>query len=163
MSELIKQEREDLPRNIYDILMHKVSPDVRDELLKYITSNNEIMIPISIFKTILPPLEALVRYLKEYLHMTYHEISKSINRDDRTIWVTYRNSLSKYVEFSIDKIHHIPLSVLSDRTFSVLEHLSLHLKNKYGYSTKQIATLLDKDESTIWSVQNRAKKKSKDF
>ena len=165
MPELTKQEREELPNKIYDIVMHKLGDEVRDIVLDYLAkekaSKKELQIPISIFKTILPPLEALVRYLKEHLGLRFHEIAQKLNRDDRTIWVTYRNSLSKYVEFSIDDTLQIPLSILADRNLSVLEHVSKYLKENYNYSNKKIAALLDKDESTIWTVYHRAKIKCK--
>jgi hypothetical protein len=35
-------------------------------------------------------LESLVEYLKEERNMTYHEIALLLNRDDRTIWTTYK-------------------------------------------------------------------------
>jgi hypothetical protein len=167
MQELMKKEGEDLPNQIYDIVMHKLGDDIKDIVLKYLAEEKahkkEIQIPISIFKTILPPLEALVRYLKENQKLRFSEIAQKLNRDDRTIWVTYRNSLSKYVEFTIDETIQIPLSVLADRNLSVLEHVSKYLKESYNYSNKKIAILLDKDESTIWTVYNRAKIKCQNF
>lgn len=163
MQELMKKEREDLPNQIYDVVMNKLGDDIRDIIFEYLskTSKDEILLPISIFKTILPPLEAVVKYLKENLGMRFTEIADRLHRDDRTIWVTYRNSLSKYVEFEIDYTLQIPLSILADRSLSVLEHVSRYLKDNMGYSNKKIATILDKDESTIWTVYHRAQIKVK--
>lgn len=161
MQKLMKKEREDLPNQIYDIVMHKLGDDIRDIVLDYLAKEKaykeDILIPLSIFKTILPPLEALVKYLKEKRNLKFHEIAKKLSRDDRTIWITYRNSQSKYVEFSaFDKIM-IPLRIFYNRNLSILEHLTVYLKEQYGYSNKKIASLLDKDESTIWTVYHRAK------
>ncbi len=54
----------------------------------------------------------------------------------------------------------IPLRIFFDRKLSVLEHLVLYLRENRSNSNKEIAMLLDKNESTIWTAYTRAKKKS---
>ncbi|MFC1728656.1 hypothetical protein ACFLZ7_04320 [Nanoarchaeota archaeon] len=53
----------------------------------------------------------------------------------------------------------VPLSLFRDRSISVLEALSEHLKDKKGLSYHEIAVLLNRDDRTIWTCYNRAKKK----
>lgn len=43
----------------------------------------------------LAALEALVVYLKDSQGMTYAQIAKLLNRDDRTIWTTYKRAKQK--------------------------------------------------------------------
>ncbi len=57
---------------------------------------NIILIPSSIFKDRnLSVLESLVEYLHTTENMTYHEIAKLLNRDDRTIWTVFNRSSKK--------------------------------------------------------------------
>jgi hypothetical protein len=55
----------------------------------------QIKIPLSIFKDQeLSSLEALVRFLKN-LDMTYAEIARLLNRDQRTVWTVYSRAKNK--------------------------------------------------------------------
>ena len=55
-----------------------------------------VSVPVWVFQDrSLSVLEVLVKYLKEKLEMTYHEIAVLINRDDRTIWTCYNRSKKK--------------------------------------------------------------------
>ena len=53
----------------------------------------------------------------------------------------------------------IPLSVLLDRKVSVLEVIVEFLKEKLHLSYHKIAVLTNRNDRTIWTVYNRAKKK----
>lgn len=132
----------------------KLSPE---QLLKQL---EEIQIPISIFKTNLAPLESLVKYLKENLNYSHKKISFLLNRSNKTIWSSYNSAIRKKTEkFIIKKPKFLtPLSVFSNRKFSILESLVSYLKSQQ-LSFKQISNLLQKDYRTIWTVYNRAKKK----
>lgn len=52
----------------------------------------------------------------------------------------------------------IPSDIFRDRSLSVLEVLVEHLKDK-GMSFHEIAELINRDDRTIWTVYNRARKK----
>lgn len=57
--------------------------------------DSKVYVPLSVFEDrTVSILEALVEYLKDKRHLTYHQIAKMLNRDDRTIWTVY-NRLSK--------------------------------------------------------------------
>ena len=57
---------------------------------------SEIFIPLNILlDRSLSVLEVLVEYLKEKLHLTFHEIAVLTNRDDRTIWTVYHRAKKK--------------------------------------------------------------------
>ena len=57
---------------------------------------NEQLIPVSIFKKPrLSPFEAIVKYLKEEEKLTYRQIGKLLNRDERNIWTVYNRAKKK--------------------------------------------------------------------
>ena len=58
-----------------------------------------------------------------------------------------------------DRVILIPLSVFLDRSVSVLEAVSEYLKDSKKFSYHEIAVLLNRDDRTIWTCYNRAKKK----
>jgi len=134
----------------------------KEELMSLYEGVEEINIPLSIFSHNLSPLEALVKYLKENLHLRYHEIATKLNRDDRSIWKTYQQSKTKSespFEFTKDKIF-IPISIFKNRNLSILENLVVYLKNDLNVQVKEISHLLNKNTSTIWTAYNRARKKT---
>lgn len=123
----------------------------------YNTSEN---IPLNAFTVDkISVLEIVVKYLKEQQGKKYSEIAKLLNRDDRTIWTTYNNSIRKYPKkLDISGSVHIPISIFSDRKKSVLESLVIFLK-KQGYSFTEISVLLKKDYQTIYTSYKRGDRK----
>jgi len=57
------------------------------------------------------------------------------------------------------RISSIPISVLRDRSLKPLEAIVEYLKDIQGLTYHEIAELLNRDDRTIWTVYNRAKKK----
>lgn len=119
-------------------------------------------VPLTAFSTnLLSSLEIIVKYLKEELSKTYHEIAVLLNRDDRTIWSTYNNSLKKLK----GRLHNkpcavfIPLAIFSSRKHSVLESIIIYLKDNLGYSFSRISEILIKDYQTIYTTYKRGKAK----
>jgi len=56
----------------------------------------EIRIPLKIFRDRnFKPLEAICRYMKDELKLSYHEIALLLNRNDRTIWTCYHRAKKK--------------------------------------------------------------------
>ncbi len=53
----------------------------------------------------------------------------------------------------------VPLSLLRDRSVSILESIVKYLKEKKKLTYHEIAVLLNRDDRTIWTVYNRARKK----
>ena len=58
-----------------------------------------------------------------------------------------------------EQIVNIPISLLKDRALSVLEILVEFLKDDLHYTYHEIAELTNRDDRTIWTVYQRAKKK----
>lgn len=55
--------------------------------------------------------------------------------------------------------NHIPITLFSDRTLSVLEHVITYLKEQHKLRYKEIAMMLNRDQRTVWTTYQRAKKK----
>ena len=121
-----------------------------------------IPIPISALQnTKLGPLEVIVKFLKENKELSYHEIAQILGRDDRSIWATYRNAKKKQPEpLEIGKTKYsIPAKHFADRSLSILEHITKYLKDYFSLTYHQIAVITKRNDRTIWTVYNRAKKK----
>ena len=151
----------------------------KDELLKLATRINTYLekehtvskeelygrqetVPLSIFSQKLSPLEALVKFLKENKELAYHKIGTTIGRDERGVWVTYRNAKRKMEgQFTIpEQDILIPLTIFT-KDLSILEALVTYLRDKKEMRGSKIASLINKSTSTIWTVYNRAKAKDK--
>ncbi len=120
-----------------------------------------LMIPSSILRERkLGIMEAVVKYLKEEFHLTYHQVAVFLRRDDRVIWATYNNALRKHKEKLQPSEPNvwIPLPVFSDPEKGPLEAVSIYLKDSSSMSFKQIGDLLSRDNRVIWTVYNKRKK-----
>lgn len=132
----------------------------------YIPSSSiqeNLFVPIYIFSNGLSGLEAISKYLKEVSNLRFCDIARLTNRDDRTIWDAY-NSAKKKSEgsFFVEKYQFsVPISIFNNRTLSVLENLAVYLKEELHLRYCDIAILLNKDQRTVWTAYNRAKKKRK--
>ncbi len=136
-------------KNIYDITRHEIP------------AKKEISIPAGVFANdALSSLEAIVKYLKEELKIRFSKIGKLLNRSSKTIWATYHNS-SKKMPSSFGLISRdilIPVSAISNRSYSTLESVVGFIKN-LDYSNHEVAEMLHLDDRTIWTIYDRVKKK----
>lgn len=60
-----------------------------------------------------------------------------------------------------DTLDSIPIEVLQDRNLGLLQSVTVYLKDKRNLTFHDIAKLLKRDDRTIWSTYNKAKKKLK--
>jgi len=85
------------------------------------------------------------------------------NRDERNIWTLYNRARTKRSanEPSVRKapVVQIPLSVVTDRSVSILEVVVEHLRDKAHFSNHQIAITLNRSDKTVSTVYMRTKKK----
>ena len=149
-------------RESYDRLRDKYGLSAIELINKF----EEIpLIPVSVFNEKLSSLETVVKYAKENLGLSYKEISKLINRSDKTVWQAHLFSKKKFPEkFAVKASRfNFPITILSDRRLSVLESIVLYLKEEFELSYHKIAVLLERDDRTIWTVYQRAKKKQNEF
>ncbi|MBI2649720.1 hypothetical protein HYX04_00225 [Candidatus Woesearchaeota archaeon] len=135
-----------------------------NELLE-LPSKEETKVPISVFKNdYLSSLENIVKYLRENLLLSFKQIASLTNRNEIALAVTYRNAKKKMeAKFVVEEIspYSIPVSILKDRNISVLENIASYLKDTFSLNYHSIAVLLNRDDRTIWTVYQRAKKKRK--
>ncbi|NOZ81007.1 MAG: hypothetical protein GXP63_05010 [DPANN group archaeon] len=106
-------------------------------------------------------LEILVRYLKDHRQMSFKEIGKIIQRDNRTIWASYHNACQKRQKMQLPKKPqiYIPLVSFADRRLGPAENVIYHLHAKEQIPFSRIAELLRRDPRTVWTAFAHAKKK----
>ncbi|MFC1648275.1 hypothetical protein ACFL1B_02340 [Nanoarchaeota archaeon] len=126
-----------------------------DVFYQDITAPEEQFLPVTVFSQHLSPLQATVRYLKDK-GLTYVQIARLLNRDQRTIWATYAATEKELKQIETDVF--IPASVLANRNLSTLESIVSYLLEQ-GLAIKAIAALLGKDYKTIWTIKSRLQKK----
>ncbi|MBW2971605.1 hypothetical protein KY359_01085 [Candidatus Woesearchaeota archaeon] len=120
------------------------------------------LLPVSIFSnTELSALESIVKYLRENEGMQNTNVAALLGRTPAAVWITYRNASRKSAKRIM--VQHtstfIPTNVVAEKKFSVLESIALYLHQHYGLSYRVIAELLGRDQRTVWTVCNRARKK----
>jgi DNA-binding CsgD family transcriptional regulator len=122
---------------------------------------SELSIIATIFSHKLGVLESLVKYMKENIGLSYIEISKLLNRDQRTIWTVY-NKASKKLKQKIDAkktLVYLPVEIFRNRKLTAFESIVVYLK-KSGMRYSEIAKLLDRDQRNIWMAYSKSVKKS---
>ena len=123
--------------------------------------DEEIFIPCSIFNKKLSSLEAISKYLFENKNLSLKKISKLLNRSNRNIWNAYNKSKKKFSKKLVVKESILlPISILRNLDFTLLENIVCYLKENLELSYHQIAVLLQRDDRTIWTVYQRARKKN---
>ena len=55
----------------------------------------------------------------------------------------------------------VPVKIFSDRKLSILENISMYMKDRFNMSYHEIAIVLGKNDRTIWTVVNRGWRKIK--
>jgi len=125
-------------------------------------------IPFSIFNRDLGALESIVKYMKEELLMDYGSIAYLLGRNVGPVGVTYRRAKIKLsgrlnVPAGSSDKRSIPFEALRANKklrLSVLESLVWWLTVQ-GYDWHDVAAILARDDKTIWTVLDRARKKMK--
>ena len=145
-------KEESLKRRFLDIsnALRKEYGYTKEEL--YSLLGDEMSIPSSVFLVKLPPLQAVVTYLKG-MGLEYGKIAEVLHRSYRAVW----GSAKGPVMFG-DSDYRIPLSAFNNK-LSVLETAVKHLKEHYELRYSKIGKLLGKGQRTVWTVYARAKRK----
>lgn len=120
-------------------------------------------IPLSVLKTsALSSLEAITKYLREDCNLNFREIGELLNRSQFTIASSYKSASTKLAErLSVEPSEYdIPTAIIADRKLSVLESIVSYLKGNFRLKFSEIASLLNLDQRTIWTVYSRARKKN---
>lgn len=143
-------------RELYARLRTKYDPlTVLNEL-----EAGEIFIPLSIFNEKLSSLEVISKYLLENRNLSLKQISVLLNRTNRNIWNAYNRSKNKFPNpLLIKDSKLIPLSISRNLHFTLLENIVVYLKDILNLSYHDAAVCLQRNDRTVWTVYQRAKKR----
>lgn len=167
----MEAKKGDLPQD-FSTIFSKFQAFSNDEKLRLLASlvesmreqqasgKDDITIPIGAFSSTLGSLETIVKYMHENLKLRFVKIAELLGRSSKTIWATYSKACKKMPSpFSISDFSiMVPVSVFADRKYSILESLVSHLKS-LGLQNHKIALLIKRDDSTVWAVYEKAKRK----
>lgn len=104
--------------------------------------------------------EAIVKHMHEK-GKRLGEIAKLTNRDARTIWNAYDSAQRKHKERIITAERpEIPIRIIQDRKYSVLESVVNYLHKELSMTYPQIARALKRDSRTIHTVKKRIEAKN---
>ena len=140
------------------------SPELLDKFAELIKSSaKELSIPDYVFIKKLTLLGSVVKYLKENTGLSYKKIGDLLKRDQRNIWQAYNLSKRKFPSNFSEKESsiRIPVSAIASEKLSVFEAVTAYLKGK-GLSFHEIASVVNRNEKTVWTVYQRVKRKNKD-
>jgi DNA-binding transcriptional MerR regulator len=154
-----KQPEKEVPNELKGFSREQLL-ELLARLAEHLRADKGVHVPVGIFAAKLSPAEALVKYLKEHEQLRYADIARALNRDQRGIWCTYRRAQQKHPQaFAVKPSPHtVPVSLFTERKFSILEHVVRHLRGT-GMPLKDIAGLVNKHPSTIATVHSRVRRK----
>lgn len=153
MTEKSRDELIEALSKVVDLLSKEEKEIIFNKLAK------ENSVPLSIFKSEVSGLGAIVLYLKDVDKKNPKEIAELLNRKVPTIYSTYNKVKNKKIKLDLKSKIDVPLSVFSDRKFSVLESLVFYLKDQRHLSLVEISKLIGKSQSTVKTVYWRYNKK----
>ncbi|MBD3164476.1 hypothetical protein GF323_04700 [Candidatus Woesearchaeota archaeon] len=142
--------------------------DIKNLEQKYRLSYKEILdlaekknigIPLSIFNKKLGSLESIVKYLKENLKLSIREIAFLTARKEQPIRTTYNRARKKLVPELKARGKALPLSIIENKSLSVLESIVAHLLS-YNYTLNQVSSILKRDYKTVWTIRQRINNKT---
>lgn len=130
-----------------------------DEILSL--AKDQVFFPNTIFTRKLTCLESVVKHLKEK-GLSLRRIAELIGRDERNVWNIAKQAAKKHPkQFAPgDARFWIPASVIADTPLSALECVVVHLKDEFSLTYHEIAALMERDDRTIWTVVQRARRKN---
>jgi len=144
----------------YKLSNNEVKKALEQALSNYI-KEPENSFPISIINKKLTVLESIVKFLKEEKKYSFRKIASLISRNEKNLWHTYKKAKDKMSgKLAIKKDVLVPLKVLQETKLSPLEAVVFFLRTEKELSLHEIAVLLSRDDRTVWTVLDRAKKKN---
>ena len=120
----------------------------------------KLSIPLRIFQNRnLGIFETIVKFLHENHEFSFAQISKTLNRDNRTVWSTYHNA-NKKVPYKLkskfdNETIMIPIEIFSSRESGLLVTLVKYCNEELKLTNSVIAKVTNRNYKTIWAVANR--------
>jgi hypothetical protein len=101
-------------------------------------------------------MELTVKYLHENESLPLAEIARLINRDQRTVWVMYRQATLKSAARLAPETtdYTIPL-VFRDRDSGVLQAIVAYVKERHNLRFADIGRIMNRDPRIICTVYHR--------
>ncbi len=115
---------------------------------------SQAYIPLNAFSARLGILEAAVKYLHENRGMRFCEISRTIGRDQRTVWASYANAVRKMPR-PIGEPHGIMVPAEILRKGAPLQALVEYCRDTLNMRYCRIAHIIRRDARVIWASANR--------
>jgi DNA-directed RNA polymerase specialized sigma24 family protein len=156
--------RDELLNAVRLIVSHlKQKDEVTEQEIKELLQSKDEghHIPLQLFEhEKLSSLEIVSKYLHENKNLSFRQIGQLLQRDERTIWTTVKNARKKLSTpfITTAPAPSFPAHILTNRNYSVLEAIVLHLS--HAYSVRELARLLRKPYSTIWVTLQKARRKA---
>jgi len=147
----------DLFNSFIEFMKEKHNIDIED-ISRIIHKNDKL--PITIFNKKLSSYESIVKYMKENLNFTSKQVSEILNKNQGSVSNTYRNSKIKHPETFKTNISSIsiPFSAFY-KELTTFESVVYHLKENHNLNYRKVASLLERNERTIWTIYQKAKNK----
>src|SRR3989344_124279 len=131
---------------------HQVSVDRTLVLL-----HHEVLVPVGVFRN-LSPLEAVVVYTHDHHNLSFTAIAKKLEKQIPAVWTAYQNGKRRFRSPRASP-YSIPMTKLRSRTRSILELGVFYLHDEMNLRFFDIAHLMNRDERTIWTAYDRARRK----
>lgn len=160
LQNIVDEEQLTLERIRELIHLLRMKHGLSQQQLLQVLNDKEIFIPLTIFTKKLSILEAVVKYLKEELNVSYHQIGIFLQRNERNIWHTYQHAKKKYPAAlpTTPAKFFLPVSLFQN-DLSMLENVAVYGKDTLQLKYRTIAQLIERNERTVWTMYHRAKKK----
>jgi len=156
MRDFSKKEASELKRDI-DSFVNKYQISLSDFMQLF--GHNQI--PVTIFRSKLSPLETIVTYLKVNQHRTLTEIARILNKQRPSVWLAHKNAKLRKPRLPIYPTrYNIPIKTFNSDKLSILECVSVYLREHHKLTYRQIGHILKRDERTIWTACHRAEVKN---
>ena len=122
-----------------------------------------VTIPTLLFRNELSSFEIIVKYLIEEKGKSLSAVAKLTNRSKQGVSQAYSHAKKKRPKKIVveSSMYDFPLSIISDKKFSVLESIVKFLREEFHLQYSKIADILSRDQRTIWTVYDRVGKKLK--
>ncbi len=162
LSSELREEFTKEKQKIISLLIKQIKKKYRinnKQVSELVEERRSIKIPINIFSEKLEALEAISKFMKENLNLSYKEIAELLYRDERTIWTAYHRAIRKQKKGLKIKPETVSISIFNKK-LTILEAIIVYLKKERKYS--EIAKILNRDQRNIWTIYSRARKKEKE-
>ena len=121
----------------------------------------QIFVPVDIFSDRLGSFESIVKFLVENYNLSFSEISSLLDRSYSSIWNAYSSSREKFPSRFAPKLaRSIPLSILRNKEFGVLENIVAYLRDVCGMSYREISIVVARERENSLDFVSKNKEKN---